>query len=237
MFNPFCKNIHIHSSKKGRDYCNETGKSINLLRHTLFKTKVPWEDENFYKEFTLLTIDEAKTYCDNSVKQPVRQTIADIVNKESNKTVLEVGCGNGIDVLKYHPEYYTGIDISKALTTVARERYPEHVFLTGNAIDYLNMFKLIDRKFDFIFAKAILEHLPSEDIAIKLFKLMTEVGNTVMVAWHMKPKNKTKIMQVKGHFDKTVYQNDYNAKHFQSSNLNINKITVENYEVWIVTKV
>ena len=46
MFNPFCKNIHIHLTKKGRDYCNETGKSINALKHFLFKTPEPWEDKN-----------------------------------------------------------------------------------------------------------------------------------------------------------------------------------------------
>jgi ubiquinone/menaquinone biosynthesis C-methylase UbiE len=183
--------------------------------------------KKFYEEFTLLTVEEAKIYCKNSEKQLVRKTIVDIVTKEPNKTVLEIGCGNGIDAPKYNSEYYTGIDISKSLTKVARESYPNHIFLTGNAIDYLQTFKNIERKFDFIFAKAILEHLPSEEIALKLFKLMNEIGNTVLVAWHMKPRNKTKI----------VYQNYYKAKKFQMPNLNIRKMDVENYELWIVTKI
>lgn len=204
---------------------------MNLLSKILKKPK------KNYEEFTLLTVEEAKVYCKNSEKQLVRQTIADLVNKEPSKTVLEIGCGNGIDASKYDSECYTGIDISKSLTKVARENHPNHVFLTGNAIDYLKTFKFIDRKFDFIFAKAILEHLPSEEIALELFELMNEVGKTVLVAWHMKPRNKTKIMRVKGHFDKMVYQNYYNAKKFQMPNLNITKKDVENYELWIVTKI
>lgn len=192
---------------------------------------------NLYEEFTSLTEEQAKIYCKNSEKQMVRQTIADIVNKEPCKTVLEIGCGNGIDAPKYNPEYYTGIDISKTLTKVAREKYSNHVFLTGNAIEYLKTFKNIERKFDFIFAKAILEHLPSEKIALDLFQLMNQVGNTILVAWHMKPKNKTKIMQVKGHFGKMIYQNYYKAKKFQFPDLSIRIKQVENYELWIVTKI
>ena len=44
MINPFCKNWHIHYTKKGRDYCNETGVCVNAWEKRFWTGKdLPWE--------------------------------------------------------------------------------------------------------------------------------------------------------------------------------------------------
>ncbi len=177
-----------------------------------------------YEEFTSITEQEAEQYIMNSVNQRVRQRMADIIK---NGNVLDVGCASGIDAEKY--KNYTGIDISPELIKTAKKRNPEHNFICVNALEYLDN----NVHFDFIICKAVLEHIPLEQM-LELYHKMVSKCDVLLLAWHMIPNNKTEIHKIKGHFGKDIFQNEYDFRLFKG--YKITKERVDNYELWIVTK-
>jgi SAM-dependent methyltransferase len=90
-----------------------------------------------------------------------------------NHDVLDFGCGYGrvaIPLLRYlEPGRYVGVDLSVERIRLAWEyvgienlgdRKPAfHVTPRDNSLDYLG-----ERKFDFIWARAVLGHMPLEDV-------------------------------------------------------------------------
>lgn len=188
-----------------------------------------------YAEFTSLTYDEAREFIKGTENQKVRDRMASIVN---GKTVLDVGCGNGMDASRYKSEQYLGVDISKELVNVAKEKYPDHKFLVGEAKCILHKLKEEGNNFDFAICKAVLEHVPSEEEALGIFKSMVDVSSEVLVGWHTPPRgDKTKIIQLRGHFGKIVYQNIFRETLFRLPNIKITKEQIEKYELWHVKKV
>lgn len=178
-----------------------------------------------YEEFTSITKDEAEQYIQNSVNQRVRTRMAEL----ATGYVLDIGCANGIDSHRYNPSKYLGLDISEELIKTASDRNPNHFFICDNALDFLDN----DIHFDFILCKAVLEHIPL-DKALELYHKMVEKSDVLLLAWHMIPGDKTAIHEIKGHFGKNILQNEYDFKLF--SGYNIKKETIDNYELWTVTK-
>lgn len=160
-----------------------------------------------FEEFINLTGPQARNYMNGSEHQSVRGMIAYYVIKTGG-SVLDVGCGRGIDAFRYNPKDYLGIDVSPILIKVARIMNPKHKFKVADA-QKLN-FK--DKSFDNVICKSVLEHLPSEEIAKKVIKEMVRVcKKQLQIAWHTLPHNKeTQIMRPIGHFGKVIYQNRYN---------------------------
>jgi len=188
-----------------------------------------------YDEFTSLTYEEAKEYIKGTENQRVRERIANIVNESK---VLDVGCANGIDAARFKPQHYIGIDISPELVHVAKERFPNHTFLVGEAKNIICKFKKEGKNFDFVICKAVLEHLPNEINALDLFKSMLEISNHLLVAWHNPPRGKrTKIVMLHGHFGKIIYQNTYKESLFDLPRLRVDKEIIDNYELWHVRKI
>ena len=179
-----------------------------------------------YEEFTSITKDEAEQYIQNSVNQKVRQRIAEIVR---NGSVLDLGCASGIDAHRYSINQYTGLDISEELIKLACNMNPDHKFIYSEALTYLENCN----GFDFIICKAVLEHQPDVETMLKLYNKMLEKCDTLLIAWHMIPSNKTEIHKLKGHFGKDIYQNEYSISLFKGK---IIKERVENYELWTITK-
>ncbi|MFA5841202.1 MAG: class I SAM-dependent methyltransferase [Candidatus Paceibacterota bacterium] len=78
-----------------------------------------------------------------------------------NPNTLEIGCGNGRDaeeILKY-TKNYLGIDISKELIKIARERNTGAVFEVADIENYT-----FQNNLDVIFAFASLIHVPIESL-------------------------------------------------------------------------
>lgn len=78
---------------------------------------------------------------------------------QSARRVLDAGCGNGLFLRKLAARYpeksYTGVDLSEALIARAEDTLREtHVDLMCGD------FFALDRDFDFVFARAVAQHLP-----------------------------------------------------------------------------
>jgi len=83
-----------------------------------------------------------------------------------NKRVLELGCGTGELLNELKPSYGVGIDISPAIVGIARARYPNLTFLTGdvNDLDFL-----AEDGFDFVILSDLVGYL--DDVQTCLEKL------------------------------------------------------------------
>lgn len=99
--------------------------------------------------------------------------------------ILDLGCGNG----RYFPLFkekgvdYFGIDNSEKLIEIARDRYREGRFQTG---DVLNLM-FPDDYFDKIYSIAVLHHVPSEELRVNSLKEVKRVlrpgGLLIATVW------------------------------------------------------
>jgi len=107
--------------------------------------------------------------------------------------VLDVGCGNGrlIEVLEDKQVDYLGVDNSRELIDLARKNYPDYKFLTGNI---LNLDRIPDSNFDYVFSIAVLHHLPGKKLQIEALKQManklTSDGRMIISVWNLWSRTK-----------------------------------------------
>ena len=84
-----------------------------------------------------------------------------------DKRVLEFGCGTGELLNELKPSYGVGVDISSAIVTIARKKYPDLTFFAGDAN---NPDFLPEEKFDYIILSDLVGYL--EDVQACLEKLL-----------------------------------------------------------------
>ena len=114
-----------------------------------FKDTIDWYDNN------------AEAYAQAVAKEPI-----DLINRfvsllPKNSAVLDAGCAAGRDSKLLHEREcsVTGIDISKGLLKVARDRYPHIRFVYGDMRDM----PFSDNQFDGIWAHASFVHFDTID--------------------------------------------------------------------------
>lgn len=188
-----------------------------------------------FEEFTSLTREEAEKYMEGRENQRIREVIADNV-KEVGGLVLDIGCGRGIDAPRYEKGDYLGVDISPALIEVAKETNPRYSFRVVDAQEL----PFTDDSVDNVICKSFFEHLPSEEMAIEIFRELLRVcKKQLQVAWHTPPLmiiEKSRINKMQGHFGKAIYQNQYSFKAFKEYIPNLDIVIVDNFQLWIIRK-
>jgi len=98
-----------------------------------------------------------------------------------NATVLEVGCGNGINPLGLIPTMlnvkYTGIDFSPAMIEAAKTNCKtlegRAAFAVGDARDLAKIFK--DQRFDAVFTDRMIINLASAEEQLKVMKSIASI--------------------------------------------------------------
>ena len=107
--------------------------------------------------------------------------------KDGDK-VLDVGCGNGklLEAFKNKRIYYLGVDDNKKLLNFAKFRHPNFRFTKGNILE---LSKIPDIDYDYIFCIATLHHLPGNDLRIMALKQMKNKvktdGKIVLTVWNL----------------------------------------------------
>lgn len=191
-----------------------------------------------YPEFCNLTKDQALEYFRYTEFIPLRIAIEEKV-KEQNGTVLDVGCGNGIDAQWYRPDQYCGVDISAPLTWAAKRLNPLHtfVFISLGALPFK------DKSWDTVFSHAVLDHQHTFDMAKMLFNEMVRVAKKrVIIGWHQPPWDKPTEIRKKQydsrHFNLTGYGNRYNRSDLLSDFVGSMKREpfTKTSEIWVITK-
>jgi SAM-dependent methyltransferase len=97
------------------------------------------------------------------------------------RTALDVGCGDGLLARKLaqKAESVTGVDRSPEMIRLAREQTPENV--TFQEGDYLDEETLLEGKYDFVSAVAVVHHTRFEDAVQGLVRLLAPGGRLVIV--------------------------------------------------------
>lgn len=78
---------------------------------------------------------------------------------EEKDKVLDIGCGNGrfYELMKNKNVEYFGVDNSKEIIALAKQKYPDLDFLVSDGIKI----PFSDEYFDKVFAISVLHHIPS----------------------------------------------------------------------------
>ncbi|MCR4330840.1 MAG: class I SAM-dependent methyltransferase [Patescibacteria group bacterium] len=102
--------------------------------------------------------------------------------------VLDIGCGNGrlFEELRDKKITYTGIDSSKKLIELARERHlSSTTFLQGDAL----RLPFGNESFHVVFSFAVLHHIPSEKLRLQFmseaYRVLTKDGVAVLSVWNL----------------------------------------------------
>lgn len=104
--------------------------------------------------------------------------------KPSEANILDLGCGNGelaAEITRRgHRGKYVGVDFSEGLLKIAREKVKGSMqaeFLKADLVstEFDQHSAVSNQHFDFIFAFAILHHIPSKELRLKLLGLVREV--------------------------------------------------------------
>lgn len=115
--------------------------------------------------------------------------LVDITKQIPNdSSVLDVGCGNGrlLEIFGNKNIDYIGTDSSDELIKIAKKLHPEKKF---EIIDALELSKLSQVDFDYVFSVAVLHHLPGQDLQIKALRQIknkvSKDGKVVITNWNL----------------------------------------------------
>jgi SAM-dependent methyltransferase len=104
-----------------------------------------------------------------------------------DESVLDLGCGNGrlYELFSGKNIDYTGIDYSKNLIQIAKEKYGNK-FIEG---DILNL-PFSEQKFDSVWAIAVLHMIPSKELrkraVSEIRRVLRHGGRVIVVVWKLK---------------------------------------------------
>lgn len=121
--------------------------------------------------------------------------------------ILDLGCGNGrlIEAFKNKKISYLGVDNSEALIELAKKNYIREIPRIKSGAkgvpstaprnnkwavaDILELDKLPEKDFDYIFCIAVLHHLPGDDLKVKALEQMKNKiknnGKIIITVWNL----------------------------------------------------
>lgn len=103
-----------------------------------------------------------------------------------NAFVLDLACGNGrlLEAFKDKKINYLGVDSSSELIKIAKKDYPGFNFKVANMIDFK-----ADKKYDYIFCIAALQHIPSHKLRLEVLSdiknSLTKDGRLIISNWNL----------------------------------------------------
>jgi len=96
-----------------------------------------------------------------------------------NSSVLEIGCGTGELLAALKPDRGLGIDISPKMIEVAREKFPQLQFETGDLEDIK-----IEEKFDYIVLVETIGHVDDIQLAFKELHKVCKPQTRLIVVYY-----------------------------------------------------
>ena len=122
-------------------------------------------------------------------------------NVKGGEKVLDLACGNGrlLESLKGKSIEYLGIDLSEELIKLAKNNYINNDFEVGDLMK-LNKFIIRNKKYDYVFCLAALQHVPGKEARLKVLKdaklLLSDKGTFVISNWNLwESKHQKKIFK------------------------------------------
>lgn len=110
-------------------------------------------------------------YWSNPGEVAMRQEVSDWVGPQRNRLLLDVGCGTARMSSLLQDCRYLGMDGSREMLKLARNRAPHALFIQGNLL--ANSWPYVDKAYDAALCMHVVRHLPEYG------KLLTELARTV----------------------------------------------------------
>jgi 2-polyprenyl-3-methyl-5-hydroxy-6-metoxy-1,4-benzoquinol methylase len=184
-------------------------------------------------------LEKNKEYSEKFIQKvenpQVPDKIRDILNKEKIKSMIDLGCGDGILIEAIKKEFpkinIVGIDISPRRIKGLKKRFPENSFYVKDVCN-----TKLKEKFDFVYSSQVLEHVESDKKMInEMARLLKKDGilfcsSVIKKPWAVyKYRNKGKFV-----LDPTHEKEYKNPKEFLD--LFKDKFKLINYDVGQTTR-
>lgn len=154
-----------------RQYWNEHIHDLELAKH-------PVGTHGFFKDLDEYRFDKLR-YLPNLVD----------FNRYSGKTLLEVGCGAGIDLVRFARggARVTGIDLAEQSIDLARQ-YFQHEGLSGKLeVGNGEALPFDDNSFDVVYAHGVIQYTANpEKMVSELHRVVKPDGEVVMMVYNRK---------------------------------------------------
>lgn len=124
--------------------------------------------------------------------------------------ILDVGCGNGrlIEAFERTDIDYLGVDSNQKLLESAKKQKPGFKFKLGNILE---LSKIPEINFDYIFCVAVLHHLPGKNLQIQALKQLKNKikpdGKIVITVWNLWGQKKYRRLILKFALLKLIKKN------------------------------
>lgn len=156
---------------------------------------------------------------------------------KDGESVLDVGCGNGrlLEAMNNKNINYLGVDNSEALIGLAKENYPLEKFLVA---DILNLDKINDNSFDYVFCLAVLQHIPNRELRLQALRQMkaklSDSGQLIISNWNLWSSPKHRPLLLRNFWLKILgkYELDYNDLLFSWKNSSGQKVSERYYHAY-----
>ena len=126
-------------------------------------------DENFWKKYA----DENESKYNPEFAKYVK----DLVISLRCTSVLEIGCGTGIDLRLFPEDFVTnGVDITQHALDIASEKQPSAVFKLGD----ITKLPFEDNSIDFVFTHGLLNYLDEDTLKKGISEMHRVSGKYIM---------------------------------------------------------
>ena len=106
---------------------------------------------------------------------------------KDGEKVLDLGCGNGrlLKILQDKKIEYIGVDSSRKLIEIAKEKHPNFQFLVADALSL----PFLENSFDKVFSISVFHHIPSEELRLQFLKetkrILKPKGILILTVWNL----------------------------------------------------
>ena len=138
------------------------------------------------------SIAESFSQTRNYVWPDIKSLVGDY--SKAGQRILDIGCGNG----RYYPAFkekgtaYVGIDNSRNLIAIAKNKFPGAEFMVADALSL----PFGESEFDLAVSVAVLHHIPSKDYRRVFFdeayRVLKPGGWLIVTAWDLRPLSMAK---------------------------------------------
>jgi len=190
-------------------------------------------------DHTYTTIDKFRKTLDRNKS---RYEYLKLVEEISPKTILDAGCGLGLDYKMYQEKYphikYYGLDITRGFIVENKKNYPEVDFIVAKIQDI----PLKSSSIDLVTCRAVLEHIPKPEPAISE---MTRVSKKyVAIIWFIIPDiEEDDIRITQSGFYRNRYSESRIIENLINNGLKLCYITeikgpsvMKKHELWVLEK-
>lgn len=122
---------------------------------------------------------------------PFARRIADFLGMDEDDTVCDFGCARGYLVKAFkHLGYRAfGFDVSDWAISNADQEISNRVWLIRAGTSGVNNFEASAKKFDYLIAKDVLEHIPDDELDRTITTLMNKARKAVFAVVPLSPKD------------------------------------------------